>query len=131
MRFGTLLLALTLSAGMAFAQAAQSTAPPAGQQGSRQAQRQQRRAEHQQQMQQHMQEAQAKIDKLKADIAKVSDSATKQALQDEADMWQMMLDHMKSMGGGMAGHPGMMGHHDMKGMQGGTGCAGMASPPPK
>lgn len=128
-RIGSILVAIVLCGGMALAQAAQagsSGTTPSGQK----AMRQQRRAEHQQMMQQHMQDAQAKIDKLKADIDKVSDAATKQALQDDADMWQMMLDHMKSMaeGGGMRG--GMMMHHHGMGKGMGQGNPPASNPNP-
>lgn len=129
-RIGSILVAVVLCGGMALAQAA--PAPSTGTAPSAQkTMRQQRRAERQQAMQQHMQEAQAKIDKLKADIDKVSDPATKQALQDNADMWQMMFDHMKSMaeGGGM--HGGMMRHHGMgKGMGMGQGNPPASNPNP-
>jgi len=131
MKISTIVLAVLMTAGLAFAQTTETPKPttPAGQQ--RMAQRQQMMAKHEQMMEQHLQQAQAKVDQLKADIDKVADAAIKQALQDDADMWQMMIDHMKNMEGmmmhhGMKGHPGM----GMKGGMKGMGCAGMGATPP-
>lgn len=131
MKISSMLLAILMSAGLAFGQTTQTPTPmtpPAGHQ--RMAQHQQMMAQHQQMMEQHLQQAQAKVEQLKADIAKVSDAATKQALQDDADMWQMMIDHMKNMGGMM--HHGMKGPHGvgMKGGMHGMGCAGMGGTHP-
>ncbi len=128
MKIHYLFATLVLCTGMLFAQATQTQKPATPSPGATTHHHHgQNMAQHEQMMQQHIQQAQAGVDKLKADLAKVSDAATKQALQDDADMWQMMIDHMKSMGDM---HKGMM---ENKGMQGGKGCAmgGSQTPPPE
>ena len=76
-------------------------------------------------MQQHMQEMKAQIEKMqgnvdqmKANAAKIKDPAAQQHATLDAQMWQMMVDHMKGMEKMMAEHGGMMGpgpgmHHPM------------------
>jgi hypothetical protein len=77
--------------------------------------------EHMMAMQQHMQEMkaqiakmQANVDQMKANAAKIKDPAVRQQADLDAQMWQMMVDHMQGMQQMMAEHGGMMGpgmHH--------------------
>jgi uncharacterized protein YlxW (UPF0749 family) len=85
-------------------------------------------------MQQHMQEMkaqiakmQANVDQMKANAAKIKDPAVRQQADLDAQMWQMMVDHMQGMQKMMAEHGGMMGggmhmHH--------RGPRGTPPPPP-
>lgn len=107
-----LLAVLLLSAGLA-AQTGQSatpaTPPPHHQ--------------HMMAMQQHMQEMkaqiakmQANVDQMKSNAAKIKDSAVRQQADLDAQMWQMMVDHMQGMQQMMTEHGGTMGsgmHHPM------------------
>ena len=119
------LAVLLLSAGLAAQTFAQSTSqgtatPP--------------RHEHMMAMQQHMQEMkaqlakmQANVEQMKANAAKIKDPAVRQQADLDAQMWQMMVDHMQGMQQMMAEHGGMMGsgmHHHMH--HPGTG----GTPPP-
>lgn len=79
--------------------------------------------QHMMAMQQHMQEMkaqiakmQANVDQMKANAAKIKDPAVRQQADLDAQMWQMMVDHMQGMQQMMAEHGGMMGpgvHHPM------------------
>jgi hypothetical protein len=79
--------------------------------------------QHMMAMQQHMQEMkaqiakmQANVDQMKANAAKIKDPAVRQQADLDAQMWQMMVDHMQGMQQMMSEHGGMMGpgmHHRM------------------
>lgn len=80
--------------------------------------------EHMMAMQQHMREMkaqvakmQANVDQMKANAAQIKDPAVRQQADLDAQMWQMMVDHMQGMEKMMAEHgPGMMHggmHHPM------------------
>ena len=79
--------------------------------------------QHMMAMQQHMQEMKAQIakmqshvDQMKANAAKIKDPAARQQAELDAQMWQMMVDHMQGMQKMMAEHGGTMGrgmHHHM------------------
>src|SRR5690242_20997030 len=90
-----LLGVLFLSAGLAAQTSArgttQGTPPP-------------RRHQHMMAMQQHMQEMkaqiakmQANVDQMKANAGKIKDPAVRQQADLDAQMWQMMVDHMQGM----------------------------------
>ncbi len=108
------LAVLFLSAGLAAQTSTQGTTPgtPAAP-----------HHEHMMAMQQHMQEMkaqiakmQANVDQMKANAAKIKDPAGRQQADLDAQMWQMMVDHMQGMQQMMAEHGGMMGpgmHHHM------------------
>jgi hypothetical protein len=71
-------------------------------------------------MQQHMQEMQAqmtkmktKVDQMKANTANIKDPAARQQAELDAEMWQMMVDHMQSMQKMMSEHQGGMMHGGM------------------
>jgi hypothetical protein len=75
---------------------------------------------HQQMMQQHMQEMkaqvakmQANVDQMKANAAKIQDPAVRQQADLDAQMWQMMVDHMHGMQQMMSEHEGGMMHGGM------------------
>jgi hypothetical protein len=108
------LAVLFLSAGLAAQTSTQSTAP-----GTPVA-----RQQHMMAMQQHMQEMktqmakmQANVDQMKANAANIKDPAVRQQADLDAQMWQMMVDHMRGMHKMMADHAGgmMQGgmHHPM------------------
>src|SRR6185437_9559184 len=119
------LVVLFLSAGLA----GQTTAPGATQ-GTPPPHQQ-----HMMAMQQHMQEMkaqiakmQANVDQMKANAAKIKDPAVRQQADLDAQMWQMMVDHMQGMQQMMAEHGGMMGggmHHMHH-----PGAKGTPPPPP-
>ena len=103
---------LFLSAGLAAQTSAQGTTqgtPPPP------------RHQHMMAMQQHMQEMkaqiakmQANVDQMKANAGKIKDPAVRQQADLDAQMWQMMVDHMQGMQQMMSEHGGMMGpgmHH--------------------
>src|SRR5579864_2827553 len=126
MKPASLLLAvLFLSAGLVAQTSTQSTAPgtPAA------------RQQHMMAMQQHMQEMkaqmakmQANVDQMKANAANIKDPAVRQQADLDAQMWQMMVDHMQGMQKMMADHGGMMGggmHHMHH-----PGAKGTPPPPP-
>ena len=93
------------------------------------------RHQHMMEMQQHMQEMkaqvakmQANVDQMKANAAKITDPAARQQADLDAQMWQMMVDHMQGMQKMMAEHGGMMGggmHHMHH-----PGAKGTPPPPP-
>jgi hypothetical protein len=100
------LVVLILSAGLAaqtFSQGTTEGTPPA--------------AHHQHMaMQQHMQEMKAQIakmqsnvDQMKANAGKIKDPTVRQQADLDAQMWQMMVDHMQGMQQMMAEHSGPMG----------------------
>ncbi|HEX6905229.1 MAG TPA: hypothetical protein VF154_01360 [Terriglobales bacterium] len=102
-----LLAVLLLGAGLAAQTAAQGTSPATPPPP---------RHQHMMAMQQHMQEMKAQIaqmqsnvDKMKANAAKIKDPAVRQQADLDAQMWQMMVDHMQGMQKMMAEHGGMMG----------------------
>jgi outer membrane murein-binding lipoprotein Lpp len=120
------LVLLFLSTGLAAQTSAQGTAsgtPPPP------------RHQHMMEMQQHMQEMkaqvakmQANVDQMKANAAKITDPAARQQADLDAQMWQMMVDHMQGMQKMMAEHGGMMGggmHHMHH-----PGAKGTPPPPP-
>ena len=81
-------------------------------------------------MQQHMQEMkaqvakmQANVDQMKANAAKITDPAARQQADLDAQMWQMMVDHMQGM-------QKMMGEHMMHGGMGMRHHGPMGTPPP-
>jgi outer membrane murein-binding lipoprotein Lpp len=72
--------------------------------------------QHMMAMQQHMQEMkaqiakmQANVDQMKANADKIKDPAVRQQADLDAQMWQMMVDHMQGMQQMMAEHGGMAG----------------------
>jgi TPP-dependent 2-oxoacid decarboxylase len=94
--------------------AAQTSAPAQGTAGTPPPQ------EHMMAMQQHMQEMQAQmtkmktnVEQMKANAAKIQDPAAKQQAELDAEMWQMMVDHMQSMQKMMSEHQGGMMHGGM------------------
>jgi hypothetical protein len=67
------------------------------------------------------------VDKLKADSEKITDPAGKAVAQDNIDLWQGLLDHLKQ----MQEHMGMMQGMHHEGMGQGTGhMHGDANKPP-
>lgn len=109
------LAVLLLSAGIWAQTAEQGTAPatppPA-------------RHQHMMAMQQHMQEMkaqtakmQANVDEMKSNAAKIKDPAMRRQADLDAQMWQMMVDHMQGMQKMMAEHGGMMGGAPMRHMR--------------
>ena len=120
------LVLLFLSTGLAAQTSAQSTAsgtpPPLHHQ-------------HMMEMQQHMQEMkaqvakmQANVEQMKANAAQIKDPAVRQQADLDAQMWQMMVDHMQGMQKMMAEHGGMM-HGGMHHMHH-PGARGTPPPPP-
>lgn len=109
-----LLAVLLLGAGLAAQTAAQGTSPATPPPP---------RHQHMMAMQQHMQEMkaqvakmQANVDQMKANAAKIKDPAVRQQADLDAQMWQMMVDHMQGMEKMMTEHGGMTGpgmHHHM------------------
>jgi hypothetical protein len=78
------------------------------------------RQQHMMAMQQHMQEMQAQmtkmktnVDQMKANAANIKDPAAKQQAELDAEMWQMMVDHMQGMQKMMEEHQGGMMHGGM------------------
>src|SRR5579864_9501796 len=72
--------------------------------------------QHMMAMQQHMQEMkaqiakmQANVDTMKSNAAQIKDPAVRRQADLEAQMWQMMVDHMQGMEKMMAEHGGMPG----------------------
>jgi TolA-binding protein len=102
-----LLAVLFLVAGLAAqtsGQAAASGTPPPAHPG------------HMMAMQKHMQEMKAQIakmqssvDEMKSNAAQIKDPAVRRQADLDAQMWQMMVDHMQGMQKMMAEHGGMMG----------------------
>lgn len=104
-----LLLVLFLSVGLAAQSGEQGTTPTTPPPPNR---------EHMMDMQQHMQEMKAQVakmqtnvDQMKANAAKIKDPAARQQADLDAQMWQMMVDHMQGMER-MMEHEGM-GHGSM------------------
>ena len=114
MKYTSFFLAvLFLSAGLA-----SQTSPQGTSQGTPATHQQ-----HMMAMQQHMHEMkaqiakmQANVDQMKANAAKITDPAVRQQADLDAQMWQMMVDHMQGMQQMMSEHGGMGGpgmHHSM------------------
>lgn len=107
MKYTSFFLAvLFLSAGLA-----SQTSPQRASQGTPAPHHQ-----HMMAMQQHMQEMkaqiakmQANVDQMKANAAKIKDPAVRQQAELDAQMWQMMVDHMQGMQQMMSEHGGMGG----------------------
>ena len=126
MKATSYLLAVVLL-GVGMAAQTSSSAQAAG------TQTQTMRQQHMQMMQQHMQEMkeqiakmQANVDQMKANAAKITDPAVRQQADLDAQMWQMMVDHMTGMQKMMAEHGGMMG----RGMHHMHHPGGRGTPPP-
>ncbi len=94
----------------------QSTTPPPQEQAGPM----HRQMHHPGMMQEHMQEMKAqidsmraKVDQMKANLAKIKDSATKQQMQLDTELWDAMVTHLENMQKMMAEHPmgGMHGPH--------------------
>jgi TolA-binding protein len=114
---------LFLSMGLAAQTAGQGTeegAPPPRQQHTIAMQ------QHMQQMKAQISQMQAKVEQMKTNAAKIKDPAARQQADLDAQMWQMMVDHMQGMQKMMAEHGGMHGgmgmHHH--------GRMGTPPPPP-
>ena len=66
--------------------------------------------QHMQQMKAQVDQMRAKVEAMKANLPNVKDPALKQQLQNDVDLWEMMVNHMDQMSKMMEGRPGMMGH---------------------
>jgi len=66
--------------------------------------------QHVQAMKTQVDQMRSKVEAMKANLPSVKDSALKQQLQNDVDLWEMMVNHMDQMSKMMEGHPGMMGH---------------------
>ncbi len=129
---------IVLTSALAFAQTETPQTPPAGAQGqtgagAATAPRRTGRtgagmSQIHQQMQAQIDRFNTMLDKMKTDAAAIQDSAGKQVAQDNIDMWQALIDHMKSMAGGMGAARGMNMEH-MHGMGGKTGSTPPKTPP--
>lgn len=108
------LVALILLSLSASAQTSQTPAPPPSQgHPMHHAMQHDMSAMHQQHMQAmkaQVDQMRAKVEAMKANLPNVKDSALKQQLQNDVDLWEMMVNHMDQMSKMMEGGPGMMGH---------------------
>ncbi|HYL16150.1 MAG TPA: hypothetical protein VEV41_24170 [Terriglobales bacterium] len=66
--------------------------------------------QHMQEMKAQVDQMRAKVEAMKANLPNVKDPALKQQLQNDVDLWEMMVSHMDQMSKMMEGRPGMMGH---------------------
>lgn len=66
--------------------------------------------QHMQEMKTQVDQMRAKVEAMKANLPNVKDPALKQQLQNDVDLWEMMVNHMDQMSKMMEGRPGMMGH---------------------
>jgi TolA-binding protein len=66
--------------------------------------------QHMQAMKAQLDQMRAKVEAMKANLSNVKDPALKQQLQNDVDLWEMMVNHMDQMSKMMEGPPGMMGH---------------------
>lgn len=123
MRYASLIATvLFLSLGLAAQTSGQGTEQGTGTPPPRQ-QHMMAMQQHMQQMRAQISKMQANVEQMKANAAKIKDPAARQQAEMDAQMWQMMVDHMQGM-------QKMMGEHMMHGGMGMHHHGPMGTPPP-